>query len=79
MMSLLQTEIWRIGVINAPIQDVAQAASLEHFPITWIEADKSLCFLADPFGLWREGKLYLFAEAYDYRTQRGYIEAFVLD
>ncbi|MBT0717513.1 hypothetical protein HGT71_04365 [Rosenbergiella epipactidis] len=78
-MSLLQTEIWRIGVINAPIQDVARAASLEHFPITWIEADKSLCFLADPFGLWREGKLYLFAEAYDYRTQRGYIEAFILD
>jgi len=79
MMSLLQTEIWRVGVINAPIQEVAQAASLEHFPITWIEADKSLCFLADPFGLWREGKLYLFAEAYDYRTKRGYILAYVLD
>ncbi|WP_241651020.1 glucosamine inositolphosphorylceramide transferase family protein [Rosenbergiella nectarea] len=79
MMSLLQTEIWRVGVINASIQDVAQAASLAHFPITWIGADKSLCFLADPFGLWREGKLYLFAEAYDYRTRRGHIEAFVLD
>ena len=78
-MSLLQTEIWRVGVIDAPIQEVARAASLEHFSIKWIEADKPLCFLADPFGLWREGKLYLFAEAYDYRTKCGYIEAMVLD
>lgn len=78
-MSLLHTEIWRVGVINAPIQEVAQAASLEHFAVTWIAAKKSLCFLADPFGIWRDGTLYLFAEAYDYRTRRGYIVAYMLD
>lgn len=78
-MDMLLTEIWRIGVVKAPIQQIAAAATLEDFRIAWIEADRSLCFLADPFGLWRNDKLYLFAEAYDYRTRRGNIVAYVLD
>lgn len=78
-MNMFETEIWRIGVVRAPIQQVAAAGSLEGFSIRWIEADRSLCFLADPFGMWRDGRLYLFAEAYDYRTRRGNIVAYVLD
>jgi hypothetical protein len=31
-------------------------------------------FLADPFGLWRDGRLHVFAEAYDYRTRHGVID-----
>ncbi|WP_241569890.1 glucosamine inositolphosphorylceramide transferase family protein [Rosenbergiella collisarenosi] len=78
-MDILNTEIWRVGIIRAPIQDVLKAGTLETFPITWVEADDSLCFIADPFGLWQGGLLYLFVEAYDYRTRRGYIVAYVLD
>lgn len=78
-MSILATEIWRIGVVKATIQQIATTGSVAVFPIKWIEADRKLCFLADPFGIWREEKLYLFAEAYDYRTRRGNIVAYVLD
>lgn len=78
-MGIFRTEIWRIGIVSAPIQQIATAGNVENFPIKWIEAEQSLCFLADPFGLWRENKLYLFAEAYDYRTRRGNIVAYILD
>lgn len=78
-MSMFETEIWRIGIVRAPVQQIVAAGSLEGFPIRWIEADRSLCFLADPFGMWRNNRLYLFAEAYDYRTRRGNIVAYVLD
>lgn len=76
---MLVTEIWRVGVVRAPIEQIAAAGTLDGFTIKWIEADRSLCFLADPFGLWRDGYLYLFAEAYDYRTRRGNIVARKLD
>ncbi|KMK17049.1 hypothetical protein ABW09_17675 [Pluralibacter gergoviae] len=78
-MDMLVTEIWRVGVVRAPIEQIAAAGTLDGFTIKWIEADRSLCFLADPFGLWRDGYLYLFAEAYDYRTRRGNIVAWKLD
>lgn len=78
-MDMLVTEIWRVGVVKAPIERIADAGSLDGFNVKWIEAERSLCFLADPFGLWRDGRLYLFAEAYDYRTRRGNIVAYVLD
>ncbi|WP_369788745.1 hypothetical protein [Rouxiella sp. WC2420] len=78
-MDMLLTDLWRIGIIQAPIQHVAGAGKLDAFAIKWIEADRSLCFLADPFGLWRNGYLYIFAEFYDYRTRRGDIAVFVLD
>lgn len=78
-MDMFVTELWRIGIVQAPIQQIAAAGSLENVPITWIEPDRSLCFLADPFGLWHNGYLYVFAEAYDYRTRCGDIVVFVLD
>lgn len=78
-MDMFVTEIWRIGIVHAPIQQITAAGSLDNFPITWIEPDRSLCFLADPFGLWHNGYLYVFAEAYDYRTRCGDIVVFVLD
>ncbi|MBJ3813638.1 hypothetical protein F9C28_01510 [Shimwellia pseudoproteus] len=78
-MDMFVTELWRIGIVQAPIQQVASAGGFDNLPITWIEADRTLCFLADPFGLWHNGYLYVFAEAYDYRTRRGDIMVFVLD
>ncbi|MBS0986785.1 glucosamine inositolphosphorylceramide transferase family protein [Acetobacter thailandicus] len=78
-MKMLVTELWRLGIVQAPVQTIAAAGSLAPFSVRWIEADRSLCFLADPFGIWRDNKLYLFAEAYDYRSRRGAIVAYVLD
>jgi hypothetical protein len=78
-MDMFLTDLWRIGIIQAPIQQVTAAGSLDAFAVKWIEAERSLCFLADPFGFWRDGNLYLFAEFYDYRSRKGDIAVFVLD
>jgi hypothetical protein len=45
----------------------------------WLPAGRAFTYLADPFGIWRDGKLYVFAETYDYRSRRGGIDVLTLD
>ena len=78
-MNCYTTDLWQIGIVQAPIQHIVASGSLDGFRIKWITPDKSLTFLADPFGLWKKGVLYLFAESYDYRTRRGDIIAYKLN
>ena len=68
----LCSDIWRIGIVEAPIVAVA-VGGLEAATIRWLPAGPPFTFLADPFGVWRDGNLHLFAEAYDYRTRHGVI------
>lgn len=70
---MLRRDIWRLGLVRAPIQAVVEAGALDGFPIDWRPTGPPLTFLADPFGIWRDGTFNLFAEAYDYRTRRGTI------
>jgi hypothetical protein len=65
-------DIWRIGLVEAPI--AAAASGLASAPVRWLPQGEPFTFLADPFALWREGRLHLFAEAYDYRTRHGVID-----
>lgn len=71
-------DIWRIGVVQAPAEQLA-ARGLGDCAVRWIAGDRSFSFLADPFGLWRDGALHVFAEAYDYRTRHGVIEHLQFD
>jgi hypothetical protein len=52
---------------------------LERASIRWLDPGPSFTFLADPFGLWRDDVLHLFAEAYDYRDRRGVIDLLRFD
>ncbi|HET6970425.1 MAG TPA: hypothetical protein VFH92_04815 [Phenylobacterium sp.] len=72
-------DIWRAGVVRATPEAVLAPGALERLPVTWLPAQGSLRFIADPFGLWREGRLFVFVEAYDYRDRHGVIEVYVLD
>ncbi len=67
-------DIWRVGLVEAPIAEIAQRGFRPDQPVHWLPEDGELKFLADPFGVWRDGRLHLFAEAYDYRTRHGVIE-----
>lgn len=75
----LWPDIWRVGVVHAPIDDIISKGEVDAFPVTWLPEMPSLQFMADPFGLWKERHLYVFVEAYDYRTRKGHIEVIVLD
>ena len=70
-------DIWRVGIVPAPIADIAAAGAVHD--IRWLAEEPAFQFLADPFGLWRDGRLYLFAEAYDYRSRHGVIDCLTLD
>lgn len=75
-MSIFETDIWRIGIVKAPVEDVIACDICD---IHWIKEEDTFKFLADPFGLYRDNKLYVFAEAYDYRDRHGRIEVLILD
>ena len=72
-------DIWRIGLARIPIEACRDQTDLAAAEIRWLDAGPSYTFLADPFGLWRDGRLHVFAEAYDYRTRRGVIDCLRFD
>jgi hypothetical protein len=76
---LPRTDIWRVGLLRQPIGDIFARGSLEGIEPVWLPVGRSWSYIADPFGLWREDRLYLFAEAYDYRNKRGRIVVLMLD
>lgn len=67
-------DIWRVGIAAAPIAEIAEAGSIPESRITWLAEEPGFAFLADPFGIWRDGRLHLFVEAYDYQTRHGEIQ-----
>ena len=67
-------DIWRVGLVETPIAEVARRGFSPETPVHWLAEEGRLKFLADPFGVWRDGRLHLFVEAYDYRTRHGVIE-----
>lgn len=75
----LRSDIWRIGIVEAPIGTVATATGLADAPIHWLVQEPAFSFLADPFGIWRDGRLHIFAEAFDYRTRHGVIDVLTFD
>ncbi len=75
----IRTDLWRVGIVKAPITRILAEADLGAFGIAWLPAAGPLRFTADPFGLWKDGLLHIFLEAYDYRTKRGEIELLILD
>ncbi|AOX20998.1 glucosamine inositolphosphorylceramide transferase family protein [Kozakia baliensis] len=76
----LRKDIWRSAICMASIEDIVARGAIGDAPVHWLPPmSKPFQFLADPFGFWRDGKLHVFAEAYDYRDRIGKIELFVYD
>ncbi|EHH69448.1 glucosamine inositolphosphorylceramide transferase family protein [Gluconobacter morbifer] len=78
-MPFLRTDHWRSAIIHAPLAELVRSGSLNGHPVTLLPDIGDHRFLADPFGLWRDGQLYVFAEAYDYRQPHGVIEVLAYD
>lgn len=75
----LKKDIWRPGIVATSLQAILARGSVAGLPITWLPQVGPLRYLADPFGLWRDDKLHVFAELYDYRTRVGAIEVLIFD
>jgi hypothetical protein len=72
-------DIWRVGIVDRRLPDLLGKGSLDRQVVHWLPEQPSFTFLADPFGLIRSDALYLFAEAYDYRTRHGVIDCLTID
>lgn len=67
-------DIWRCAFV-ARIPARILAEGLEGASIRLFPEEPDFTFLADPFGISHEGRSYVLAEQYDYRTRHGVIEA----
>ena len=72
-----KTDIWAIGIVKNTIANFIKNNNKKD--IVWIYPKKSYQFYADPFGVWKDDKLYIFVEALDYRIKKGEIDCFVFD
>lgn len=75
----LRKDIWRPAIIEAPLHEIVARGSIEGLPRHWLPPMGSFQFLADPFGFWRNERLHVFVEAYDYRHRLGTIEVLIYD
>lgn len=66
-------DIWRVGIVRAPIETIVARGGIDGLATIWLPEEPAFTFLADPFGLWRDGVLHVFAEHYDYRDRHGRI------
>ncbi|MEA2688662.1 MAG: hypothetical protein QOD51_1269 [Candidatus Eremiobacteraeota bacterium] len=74
--ALLEVDEWNVGLVRG---DAAQLLSSEPLDVRWLPDPPSLTYIADPFLVERGGVRALFVETFDYRDERGAIEALVLD
>lgn len=75
----LRKDIWHVGIVNSPLQHILAQGTLEGLPVVWTPPMRRFCFRADPFGLWRDDRLYVFVEDYDYRVRVGSIDVLIYD
>jgi hypothetical protein len=72
-------DMWRVGLVRAPLRDLLQVGALAQHEVTWLPDPGPLRFDADPFGVWRDGRLHVFVETYDYRDRVGAIDVLTFD
>ncbi|WP_375271963.1 formyl transferase [Sphingomonas sp.] len=72
-------DIWRPAIVAAPIHDLAKRGTIAGSALHWFPDQGPMRYLADPFALWRDGRLHVFAEFFDYREARGRIDLCVFD
>lgn len=68
-------DIWRSGFVRRSLTSV-QATGVRPGEVIWLPDQGPFAYLADPFGIVREGLLTVFAEHFDYRSRRGEIRYF---
>ncbi|RZJ00871.1 MAG: hypothetical protein EON90_05565 [Brevundimonas sp.] len=67
-------DIWRAGYVRKPLAHVLDRKGLDPASIVWLPpCPRSFQYVADPFGIERDGVLTIFVEAFDYRVRRGEI------
>lgn len=76
-----KSDFWQVGLLRQSLGGLLtnrpDQAALDR--IAWLPDPGPWRYLADPFGLRRNGRVHVFVEAYDYRSRHGVIEHHELD
>jgi len=72
-----KTDLWIVGIVKQSISEFIKKPNKKE--IIWLYPEKSYQFIADPFGIWKNNKFYLFVEFLDYRYKKGRIDCIVFD
>ena len=71
-------DLWRSGFVRRSLASV-HAGGVVARDVTWLPDQGGFAYVADPFGIERDGLLTVFAEHFDYRSRRGEIRYFQYD
>lgn len=71
-------DLWRSGFVRRSLTSV-HAGGVDAREVTWLPDQGAFAYVADPFGIERDGLLTVFAEHFDYRSRRGEIRYFQYD
>ena len=71
-------DLWRCGIVRQPVFDVVRKGAQAETTV-WLPDLGPGVFQADPFGVWRGGKLHVFVETFDYDTYVGHIDVLLYD
>jgi hypothetical protein len=71
-------DIWRCAIVEQSAEMILHSG-IDAASLVWLPDMPAGSFRADPFGLWRDGRLHIFAEAFDYRRRVGHIDYLVYD
>ncbi|HTD38412.1 MAG TPA: hypothetical protein VK669_12925 [Candidatus Limnocylindrales bacterium] len=74
--ALLEIDEWNVGFVEG---GPARLLAPEPLDVKWLPRPAPRSYIADPFLVERDGVRALFVETFDYRDERGAIEAIVLD
>lgn len=75
--SYIRRKEWNIGIAFQPIHEFLNPDNKPE--VHWLPPMPSGEFRADPFGIIKDGKTYIFCEEYDYGRRRGIITSLELD
>ena len=64
---------WNVGVLPTPVETILASGVHTDEKIQWFPLAGHDGFLADPFGIERDGTLHMLCEYFDYRSARGRI------
>ena len=70
---LVRHEMWNIGIVASPITAFLNPEVKPQ--IHWVSRTSSSAFLADPFGIFKDDKLTILCENFDYGTSKGTISS----
>jgi hypothetical protein len=72
-------DIWRSGFVRRSLSSVTASNGVDAAEIVWLPDSGPFQYVADPFGIERDGVLTVFVEAFDYRVRRGEIHFYQYD